>query len=123
MSLTPEMTALALAVVVVPIIVSMLLAVAHKFSPKTYGKYTNDNYECGEVTTGDFQAPLPLQYLFFIIAFIIFDVDFLLLLPWAGDVKALGVGAFMNVVLFIAILLFGFVYAVRKGYMRWADVG
>jgi len=123
MSLTPDLTAFALAVVVVPILVSALLAVAHYFSPKTYGKYTYDNYECGEVATGDYQAPLPLQYYFFVMAFVIFDVDFLLLLPWAGAVKTLGIGVFLNVVLFIAIMLFGLFYAIKKGYMRWSNVG
>jgi NADH-quinone oxidoreductase subunit A len=122
MSLTPDLAALALAVVVVPTIVAILLATAHHFSPKSYGKYTHDNYECGEVPIGDFKAPLPLQYYFFVMAFVIFDVDFLLLLPWAGSVKALGIGVFVDVILFIAIMLSGLFYAVRKGYMRWLNV-
>lgn len=120
--MTPDLAALALAVVLVPMIVAILIATAHHFSPKSYGKFTHDNYECGEVPIGDIQSPLPLQYFFFVIAFVIFDVDFLLLLPWAGYVKALGVGVFLNVVLFIAILLSGLLYAARKGYMRWLNV-
>ncbi len=123
MSMTPELAALALAVIIVPIIIAILLGAARHFSPKAYGRYTHDNYECGEVPIGDFQSPLPVQYYFFIMAFVVFDVDFVLLLPWAGSVKALGVGIFLDIVLFIAILLGGLFYASRKGYMRWSSVG
>jgi NADH-quinone oxidoreductase subunit A len=122
MSLTPELTALALAVIIVPIIVAILLGTAHHFSPKGYGRYTHENYECGEVPVGDFQSPLPLQYYFFVMAFVVFDVDFILLLPWAGSVRALGIGIFLDVVLFIAIMLTGLFYASKKGYMRWSNV-
>ncbi len=122
MSLTPDLAALALAAVVVPILVSVLLGTSHHFSSKAYGKYTHDNYECGEVATGDFQSPLPLQYFFFMIAFAVFDVDFVLLLPWAGSVRALGIGIFLDVILFIAIMLAGLFYAARKGFMRWLSV-
>lgn len=123
MSLTPEITALALAVAIVPIIIAILLSTARHFSPKAYGRYTHDNYECGEVPIGDFQSPLPLQYYFFVMAFVVFDVDFLLLLPWAGSVRTLGTGVFLDVVLFIAIMLGGLFYASKKGYMRWSSVG
>ena len=123
MSMTPELAALALAVIIVPIIIAILLGTAHHFSPKSYGKYTHDNYECGEVALGDFQSPLPLQYFFFMMAFVVFDVDFILLLPWAGYVRALGTGVFLDVVLFIAIMLGGLFYASKKGYMRWSSVG
>jgi NADH:ubiquinone oxidoreductase subunit 3 (subunit A) len=71
---------------------------------------------------GDFQSPLPIQYYFFIMAFVVFDVDFVLLLPWAGSVRALGAGIFLDVVLFIAVLLGGLFYASKKGYMRWSSV-
>jgi len=121
MYLTPDMTALALAVLVVPILVSSLIAVAHYFSPKTYGKYTYDNYECGEVVRGDFQAPLPLQYYFFMMAFVVFDVDMLLLLPWASDVRGLGLGVFLDVLVFIGVMLVGLFYVSKKGYMRWLN--
>lgn len=123
MSLTPELAALALAVIIVPVIISILLATARHFSPKMYGRYTHDNYECGEVPIGDFQSPLPLQYFFFVMAFVVFDVDFILLLPWAGSVRTLGVGVFLDVLLFIAIMLAGLFYASKKGYMRWLSVG
>jgi NADH:ubiquinone oxidoreductase subunit 3 (subunit A) len=122
MSLTPELTALALAVIIVPIIVAILLGTAHHFSPRGYGRYTHENYECGEVPIGDFQSPLPLQYYFFVMAFVVFDVDFILLLPWAGSVRVLGIGIFLDVILFIAIMLTGLFYASKKGYMRWSSV-
>ncbi len=120
--MTPELAALALAVIIVPIIIAILLGTAHHFSPKSYGRYTHDTYECGEVSVGDFQSPLPIQYYFFIMAFVVFDVDFVLLLPWAGSVRALGAGIFLDVVLFIAVLLGGLFYASKKGYMRWSSV-
>ncbi|MEM2615802.1 MAG: NADH-quinone oxidoreductase subunit A [Thermoplasmatales archaeon] len=122
MSLTPEIAALALAVIIVPILIAILIATAHHYSPKIYGRYTAENYECGEVAVGDFMAPLPIQYFFFIMAFVVFDVDFVLLLPWAGSVKALGLGVFADVVIFIAVMLAGLFYASKKGYMRWSDV-
>ncbi len=53
------------------------------------------------------------------ILFILFDVETVFLVPWAAEYKSLGVGAFIEVVAFVAILLAGFVYIWKRGALEW----
>jgi len=51
--------------------------------------------------------------------FIVFDVEIVFMYPWAVMFRRLGVPGFVEMMVFIAILLVGFVYILRKGALRW----
>jgi NADH-quinone oxidoreductase subunit A len=76
-------------------------------------------YESGEVATEYAEGHITVQYYVIIFLFILFDVDMLLLLPWAFDFYALGVVPFIETIVFLAMPLFAVFYAYKKGYMRW----
>lgn len=78
-----------------------------------------ETYECGEPTVGPHQVRFrPLFYLFALI-FVIFDVEAIFLLPWAAAFRNFGFFAFVEMLVFVAILLLGLAYAWRKGDLQW----
>ena len=55
----------------------------------------------------------------FALLFLIFDVEAVFIFPWAVRLESLGTFALVEMVFFIVILLFGLLYAIRKGVLRW----
>ena len=81
-------------------------------------------YECGEVPIGPAWKQFRIGYYIFALVFVIFDVEAIFIFPWARvlrDLKAMGLGmfAFVEMMVFIAILLVGLLYAWRKGVLKW----
>jgi NADH-quinone oxidoreductase subunit A len=76
-------------------------------------------YESGEVAKEYEEGHITVQYYVIIFLFILFDIDMLLLFPWAFDFYALGVFPFIETLVFLAMPLFAVFYAYKKGYMRW----
>jgi NADH-quinone oxidoreductase subunit A len=76
-------------------------------------------YESGEVAVEYEEGHITVQYYVIIFLFILFDVDMLLLFPWAFDFYTLGAVPFFETLIFMAMPLFAVFYAYKKGYMRW----
>lgn len=89
--------------------------VAPRFPSK--GKYST--YECGEETVGDTWLRFNFRYYVVALIFIIFDVEIVFLFPWAVVFKSLGVLSFIEMAIFLLILIVGFVYAYVKGDLYW----
>ena len=89
-------------------------------APRRHHPAKDIPYESGIVPTAFKWSQLHVRYYIFAILFLIFDVEAVFLFPWAvvflGDVLA---AVFYEMILFIAILLFGVVYAWRKGMLQW----
>jgi NADH-quinone oxidoreductase subunit A len=58
-------------------------------------------------------------YYLFALIFLIFDVELVFLYPWAVVVKQMGWVAFIDILIFIFILFLGFLYAHKKGALKW----
>jgi len=78
-----------------------------------------ETYETGEVSKGDIGKFVNIQYYIIVLLFIVFDVDMVLLLPWAFDFKSLGLIPFVETLVFLAMPLFAVYYAFKEGYMEW----
>jgi NADH:ubiquinone oxidoreductase subunit 3 (subunit A) len=76
-------------------------------------------YECGEEPEGSAWVRFHPRYYVVALFFVLFDVEAAFLFPWATAQKALGAGGFVAMLLFAAVLLLGWAYAVRKGALRW----
>jgi NADH-quinone oxidoreductase subunit A len=76
-------------------------------------------YECGETPVGDTRLRFNIRFYIVALIFIIFDVEVVFLFPWALVYGALGWFAFIEMVIFLAILLFGYAYIWRKGDLEW----
>ena len=92
---------------------------AKKFSPKKPGHDKNAIYECGLESKGDAWIQFKSDYYLYAIIFLIFDVETIFLLPFAVAFTSLGVGAFLEMMVFLFLLAVGLVWAWKKGVLSW----
>jgi NADH-quinone oxidoreductase subunit A len=78
-----------------------------------------ESYECGENLMGSSWIQYNVGYYIFALIFVIFDVEVVFLFPWAVAFKKLGLFALIEMFVFLAILIFGLIYAWKKGALRW----
>jgi NADH:ubiquinone oxidoreductase subunit 3 (subunit A) len=76
-------------------------------------------YECGMAAEGTPWIPTNIRFYVFALLFLIFDVEALFVFPWAVQFRTLGLAGFVEVMIFVGILLVGLVYAWRKGALKW----
>lgn len=76
-------------------------------------------YECGEEAVGHAWMQFHARYYVVALFFVLFDAEAAFLFPWAVVQRELGLGAFGAAVVFIAVLMLGWLYAVRKEALRW----
>jgi len=98
-----------------PLIGAMVLRVKAKQDLPT--KF--DTYECGEEPDGVAWARFHPRYYVVALLFVLFDVETVFILPWALNIKSLGTFAIVEMVVFVAILLLGWLYALKKGALKW----
>jgi len=76
-------------------------------------------YECGIVPEGDAKDPIPVKFYLVAILFVLFDIEVIFLYPWAVISRKLGLFGFIEMVVFIIILLVGYFYILGKGALDW----
>jgi NADH-quinone oxidoreductase subunit A len=76
-------------------------------------------YECGMPAVGDARERQSVKFYLVAMIFLLFDIEVAFLYPWAMAVRDLRWVGFGQVVLFVAILLVGYVYVWRKGALDW----
>lgn len=93
--------------------------VARFVTKSTTNSQKAEPYECGIPTTGKTWVQLNVGYYLFALIFLIFDVELVFLFPWAVVAKKVGWIAFVEVLIFFFILFMGFLYAHKKGALKW----
>ena len=88
-------------------------------APKKPAPSKQAPYECGIESTGDSWMRYRVQYYVYALLFVIFDVEVVFIYPWALVWKPLGPAVFAEMILFIAILAVGLIYAWKKGVLEW----
>src|SRR6478736_1391251 len=78
-------------------------------------------YECGMPAVGDARERQSVKFYLVAMIFLLFDIEVAFLYPWAMALRDLGWGGFTQVVLFMALLLAGYVYVWRKGALDWGE--
>ncbi|KKM08883.1 hypothetical protein SY88_21900 [Clostridiales bacterium PH28_bin88] len=76
-------------------------------------------YECGDLPVGSGWARYRLGFYPFALLFVVFDVEAIFLFAWVAAFKSLGLFGFIEVMVFILMLVGGLVYAWRKGVLKW----
>ena len=76
-------------------------------------------YECGIPTQGSPWNQFNVGYYLFALIFLIFDVELIFMYPWAVVVKKVGIMALFEILVFLFILFMGFLYAHKKGALKW----
>ena len=76
-------------------------------------------YECGMPAVGDARERQSIKFYLVAMIFLLFDIEVAFLYPWAMALRDLGWNGFVQVVLFMTLLLAGYVYVWRKGALDW----
>ena len=76
-------------------------------------------YECGMPLLGSAQERFSIKFYIIAMLFILFDIEAVFLYPWAVMFKRLGIFGFVEMGVFIIILLVGFIYVWKKGALEW----
>lgn len=76
-------------------------------------------YECGFEAFEDARMKFDVRYYLVAILFIIFDLEIAFLFPWAVALDTIGMAGFWAMMIFLAVLVVGFIYEWRKGALEW----
>ena len=76
-------------------------------------------YECGFEAFEDARMKFDVRYYLVAILFILFDLEIAFLFPWAVVLKEIGLFGFVSMMIFLAILVVGFIYEWMKGALEW----
>ena len=92
--------------------------------PHNPGGMKNEIYECGEPTVGPAWVQFDLRFYVLALLFVVFDVEITLLYPWAVVYKeyivaGFGTVVFLEMLFFFVLLIIGFLYLWRFGYLDW----
>lgn len=101
--------------------IALVFALSSLLRPSNPSPEKLSTYECGEVPIGESWFSFHVRYYFYAFLFVIFDVEVAFLFPWAVVFRQLADWViFFEMVAFVLILVFGLVYAWKKGALRWA---
>ncbi|MBI5092839.1 MAG: NADH-quinone oxidoreductase subunit A [Candidatus Hydrogenedentes bacterium] len=95
------------------------LAFSFLIAPHRPGAIKNSPYECGEPPIGQAWVQFNVGYYLFGLLFLVFDVEAAFLYPWAVAFHGLGFMAFLEMGIFLLVLILGLAYAWKKGALEW----
>ena len=111
-----------------PILLFILVGIGVGVAPMVLGKLLAPNrpdpdklspYECGFEAFEDARMKFDVRYYLVAILFILFDLEIAFLFPWAVVINEIGMAGFLSMMLFLTILVVGFVYEWMKGALEW----
>ena len=98
---------------IAPMVVGFILGPRHPDAEKT------SPYECGFEAFEDLRMKFDVRYYLVAILFIIFDLEIAFLFPWAVALDHIGTFGFVAMMLFLGVLVVGFIYEWKKGALEW----
>ena len=95
------------------------ILVTHWIGPKRKTKIKLENTEGGIPIVGNARLPFNIKYFVAAILFVLFDVEVIFMYPWAVNFRELGATGLIEMVIFVATLLIGLFYIIKKGALKW----
>ena len=96
-----------------------MVALGHLFGPRRDGKAKLMPYESGMTPIGSAVRRMPGRYYLIAVLFVLFDIEVIFLLPWAVVLRKLGLFGLIEILVFVTILLVGYIYVWKKGALEW----
>ncbi len=114
-----EYVAIALMIVLATLIALIAVGLGTLFGPRKESEAKSMPYESGMNPYGEGTRRMPVRFYLIAVLFILFDIEVVFFLPWAIVFRQLGIFGLIEMIVFIAILLVGYVYAWKKGALEW----
>jgi len=113
----PVLVQIALAVLIAAALVTLTFVVGKRVKSRV----KDTPYECGMVPTGTARERFSVKFYLVAIVFILFDIEAVFLYPWAVVYRELKMFAFVEMLLFVVLIISGFIYIWKKGALDWSS--
>jgi NADH-quinone oxidoreductase subunit A len=97
----------------------LILVLSTVLGPRGENAWKREPFECGSRPIGTARSRFSVKFYIVAILFILFDIEVVFIIPWAVLFRELGVAGFIEMLVFICILLVGLAYVWRKGGLEW----
>jgi NADH-quinone oxidoreductase subunit A len=97
----------------------VMVVLSHVLSPFRPTAVKTAAYESGMTPITDARERFSVKFYLVAILFIVFDIETIFLIPWGVQFRQLGVFGFVEMLVFMGVLLVGFVYIWKKGALQW----
>ena len=111
--------AIAVFVLLITVIGVIAISLGAIFGPRKKTERKSMPYESGMVPIGPGTRRMPVRFYLVAVLFILFDIEVIFFLPWAVVFRELGLFGLIEMMVFIGILLVGYIYAWKKGAFEW----
>ncbi len=107
-------------VVIAAVLAAALIAISYIFGKKVRNRVKDMPYESGIVPTGDARQRFSVKFYLVAMLFILFDIEAIFLYPWVVVYRELKMFAFVEMLIFVVLILSGFLYIWKKGALDWS---
>jgi NADH-quinone oxidoreductase subunit A len=104
-------------------LVAGLIGVSYFLGEKTRGEATRQIFESGIVTVGEARFRVPAKFYLMAMFFVIFDLESVFIFAWAVAARDVGWAGYVEVLIFIAVLVAALAYLWRSGALDWGPSG
>jgi NADH-quinone oxidoreductase subunit A len=114
-----EYVAIGLLIALSTLVALIAIGLGSIFGPRKDSAAKSMPYESGMIPYGEGTRRMPIRFYLIAVLFILFDIEVVFFLPWAIVFRQLGLFGLIEMIIFIVILLVGYVYAWKKGALEW----
>ncbi len=114
-----EYMPIAILVILATLLAVLVVALGHLFGPRRPTQRKSLPYESGMTPFGPGTRRMPVRFYLVAVLFILFDIEVVFFLPWAIVFRQLGLFGLIEMLIFVLILVVGYVYAWKKGALEW----
>ncbi|HLF74217.1 MAG TPA: NADH-quinone oxidoreductase subunit A [Anaerolineales bacterium] len=118
-NLAGELWPLAAYFIAVIILIMAMLSISHVLGERHKGRATDEPFEAGVPTTGTARQRLTAKFYLVAMFFVIFDLEAVFIIAWALAARSLGWAGYIEILVFIGVLLAALVYLWRLGALDW----
>ncbi|MGV3761252.1 NADH-quinone oxidoreductase subunit A [Parapedobacter sp.] len=111
-----------------PILIQLIVAagfgvgtivITHLIGPKVRTENKLGAFESGVEVVGNARQPFSIKYFIVAILFVIFDIEVIFMYPWAVNFREFGLSGLIEMFVFMALLLLGFIYIIKRKALEW----
>jgi NADH-quinone oxidoreductase subunit A len=114
-----EYIPIAILFILAALVAAALIGIGMIFGPRRRSFRKSSPYESGMQPIGPGTRRMNVRYYLVGVLFILFDVEIIFFYPWAVNFRALGLFGFVEMLVFVGILLVGYIYVWKKGAFEW----
>jgi NADH-quinone oxidoreductase subunit A len=114
-----EFVPIAILIILATALAGIIIVLGHLFGPRRPTIKKAQPYESGMRPIGPGTRRVPVRFYRVAVLFILFDIEVIFFLPWAVVFRQLGIFGLIEMLIFIVILLVGYVYAWKSGALEW----